>query len=223
MGLCGSHPWQPRTDWELPTQISPKGTVFPSVSQPPSGCGLQPWLWRLQAYSPTEASESLWWGLKIWAALGGEWISLIPWLFSPSVFICRWNDSKMNSKALLKAGKGCCEKQSQAREWSARWGSPCPPVLFPSSGGSRGVFSVWASVMYWSPSACSAPFWPALCQAVIELPPTALVSFHQASLVARRVKRLPAMRETGVRTLGREDPLEKEMAPHSSTLAWKIP
>ena len=34
---------------------------------------------------------------------------------------------------------------------------------------------------------------------------------------------LPTMRETGVRSLGREDPLEKAMAPHSSTLAWKIP
>ena len=37
------------------------------------------------------------------------------------------------------------------------------------------------------------------------------------------VKRLPAMRETQVQSLGREDPLEKEMATHSSTLAWKIP
>ena len=37
------------------------------------------------------------------------------------------------------------------------------------------------------------------------------------------VKRLPAMQETRVQSLGREDPLEKEMAIHSSTLAWKIP
>ena len=36
------------------------------------------------------------------------------------------------------------------------------------------------------------------------------------------VKRLPTMRETQVRSLGWEDPLEKEMANHSSTLAWKI-
>ena len=41
--------------------------------------------------------------------------------------------------------------------------------------------------------------------------------------VAQRLNRLPAMRETGVRSLGWEDPLEKEMAPHSSTLPWKIP
>ena len=44
-----------------------------------------------------------------------------------------------------------------------------------------------------------------------------------ASLVAQRVKRLPAMQETWVRSLGREDPLEKEMATHSSILAWRIP
>ena len=44
-----------------------------------------------------------------------------------------------------------------------------------------------------------------------------------ASLVTQVVKRLPAMWETWVRPLGLEDPLEKEMATHSSTLAWKIP
>ena len=37
------------------------------------------------------------------------------------------------------------------------------------------------------------------------------------------VTRLPGVRETRVRSLGREDPLEKEMATHSSTLAWRIP
>ena len=37
------------------------------------------------------------------------------------------------------------------------------------------------------------------------------------------VKRLPTMRETQVQSLGREDPLEKEMATHSSILAWRIP
>ena len=45
----------------------------------------------------------------------------------------------------------------------------------------------------------------------------------RASLVAQRIKCLPAMQETWVQSLGREDPLEKEMATHSSTLAWKIP
>ena len=46
---------------------------------------------------------------------------------------------------------------------------------------------------------------------------------HRASLVAQMVKRLPAMQETQVRSLGQEDLLEKEMATHSSALAWKIP
>ena len=43
------------------------------------------------------------------------------------------------------------------------------------------------------------------------------------SLVAQRLKRLPPMQETRVRSLGLEDPLEKEMATHSSMLAWRIP
>ena len=43
------------------------------------------------------------------------------------------------------------------------------------------------------------------------------------SLVAQMVKHLPTMWETHVRSLGWEDPLGKEMATHSSTLAWKIP
>ena len=44
-----------------------------------------------------------------------------------------------------------------------------------------------------------------------------------ASLVAQTVKNLPAMQETRVRSLGQEDPPEKEMATHSSILAWRIP
>ena len=45
----------------------------------------------------------------------------------------------------------------------------------------------------------------------------------ETSLVAQMIKCLPTMWETLVRSLGQEDPLEKEMAAHSSTLAWKIP
>ena len=41
-------------------------------------------------------------------------------------------------------------------------------------------------------------------------------------LVAQTIKHVPTMRETGVESLGQEDPLEKEMATHSSILAWKI-
>ena len=60
---------------------------------------------------------------------------------------------------------------------------------------------------------------PFLRAAVINCP-TGLL---KASLVAQRLKRLPPMWETRVRSLGWEDPLEKEMATHSSTLAWRIP
>ena len=44
-----------------------------------------------------------------------------------------------------------------------------------------------------------------------------------ASLVAQMVKKLPAVQKTRVQSLGGEDPLEKEMATHSSILAWRIP
>ena len=49
-----------------------------------------------------------------------------------------------------------------------------------------------------------------------------LVIITRASLVAQSVKNLPAVQETRVRALGWEDPLEKEMATHSSILGWKI-
>ena len=49
-----------------------------------------------------------------------------------------------------------------------------------------------------------------------------VIFIYGTSLVAQTVKCLRTMRETGVQSLGWEDPLEKEMATHSSTLAWKI-
>ena len=48
------------------------------------------------------------------------------------------------------------------------------------------------------------------------------ITWGRASLVAQMVNKLPATQETGVQSLGREDPLEKGMATHSSTLAWRI-
>ena len=49
------------------------------------------------------------------------------------------------------------------------------------------------------------------------------LQYSWASLVAQRLKRLPAMWETWVQSLGREDPLEEGMATHASILAWRIP
>ena len=48
-------------------------------------------------------------------------------------------------------------------------------------------------------------------------------SWSRASLVAQRIKNPPAMQETWVQSLSWEDPLEEEMATHSSILAWRIP
>ena len=49
------------------------------------------------------------------------------------------------------------------------------------------------------------------------------IHLYWASLVTQLVKNLPAVWETWVQSLGQEDPLDEEMATHSSTLAWKIP
>ena len=57
-----------------------------------------------------------------------------------------------------------------------------------------------------------------LCRALI-----VSVIFIWASLVAQMVKNLPAMQEPGVQSPGQEDPLEKEMATHSSIIAWRMP
>ena len=51
----------------------------------------------------------------------------------------------------------------------------------------------------------------------------AIIYIIWASLVAQKLRHLPAMWETRVRSLGQEDPLEKEMATHSSIFAWRIP
>ena len=67
--------------------------------------------------------------------------------------------------------------------------------------------------------------WPGTPPQGLLLTPLLKVSSSQSgtSLVAQMIKRLPTMRETWVQSLSREDLLEKEIATHSSTLAWKIP
>ena len=67
--------------------------------------------------------------------------------------------------------------------------------------------------MYWMPNSVQWPEFFICISSVIS----------RASLVAQRLKCLPGMRETWVQTLGQEDPLEKETATPSSTLAWRIP
>ena len=74
---------------------------------------------------------------------------------------------------------------------------------------------------------CQSPAFPLFFIQHLAVPPNVFVfvvpSFNVTSLVAQMVKHLPTMRETQVQSLGREDLLEKEMATHSSILAWKIP
>ena len=81
--------------------------------------------------------------------------------------------------------------------------------------------SVWRPVCVTSEWICSLYMWLEHHQ-LIWIVLTFCYSI-QPSLVAQTVKRLPTMWETRVRSLGQEDPLEKEMATYSSILAWKIP
>ena len=86
----------------------------------------------------------------------------------------------------------------------------------------------WVAISYlrrcswsrdWTQVSCVSLYWQSN-----SLPLSHLGSHKPyASLVAQRLKHLPAMRETWVQSLGREDPLEKEMATHSVIPAWKIP
>ena len=68
-------------------------------------------------------------------------------------------------------------------------------------------------------SHCSLPW----TRGISSWPPLLTLNLEHISLVAQMVKRLPTVRETRVQFLGQEDLLEKEMATHSSILAWNIP
>ena len=71
--------------------------------------------------------------------------------------------------------------------------------------------------MCWGASVHGAGPWMSSQAVVVTVPSL------WASLVAQMVKSLPTMQETQVPSLGQEDPLEEEMATHSSLLAWEIP
>ena len=97
----------------------------------------------------------------------------------------------------------------------------------PPKGFSRQEY--WSGLPFLSPGDLPIPGIepgsPALqADALLAEPPEkSLGQVTSASLVAQAVKCLSTMQETWIRSLGREDPLEKEMAIHSSTIAWKIP
>ena len=99
---------------------------------------------------------------------------------------------------------------------------PCPSP-FPRVCSNSCPLSWWCHPTIWSSVSrfFSVPFFPHW----FEMPSLLCISLpaELPGKLASRVKRLPAIRETLVWFLGRKDPLEKEMATHSSTLAWKIP
>ena len=102
---------------------------------------------------------------------------------------------------------------SSFRIWNSSTGIPSPPLaLFivmvsnaHLTSHSRMSGSRWVIIPSWLPWLWRSFFY----------------SSSGASLVAQRLKRLPAMQEIRVQSLGREDPLEKEMATHTSILAWE--
>ena len=106
--------------------------------------------------------------------------------------------------------------------------------LFTSSGQSTGV-SASTSVLPmntqdWSPlkwtswiSLQSKGLWRVFSNTTVQKHQFFGAQLYVAFLVVQRLKRLPAMQATWVQSLGREDPLEKEMATHSSILAWRTP
>ena len=89
--------------------------------------------------------------------------------------------------------------------------------IFPTQGLKLGLLR-WSQILYQlSYQGKPKGSWDVVVKSLI------YVSDMWASLVVQTLKRLPAMWETWVQSLGWEDPLEKEMATHSSILAWRIP
>ena len=99
-----------------------------------------------------------------------------------------------------------------------------PAALWPPNSfwdiGKLSLFS-WSAWQRWSSARISNNWWLVLKTELIVW--IDLSCTKSASLVAQMVKHLSAMQETWVQSLGWEDPLEKDLATHSSTLAWKIP
>ena len=106
--------------------------------------------------------------------------------------------SSCGPRASHCGGFSCCRVQALGEQASAVVGLSCPVAC--------GIFLEQGS----KPSVLQGGF-------LTTGPP------GMTSLVAQTVNRLSTMQETQVRSLGWEDPLEKEMAIHSSTIAWKIP
>ena len=140
---------------------------------------------------------------------------------------CHLNQSK-TCRGLSPSGKNStCQRGRQWRHGFNSWLGKIPwrrkwqPISVFSPGKSHGQ----RSLVGYSPWGCTELNTIEVAWHACRVPGYSVLQILRvcASLVAQTVKRLPTTQETQVRSLGREDPLEKEMATHFSTLAWKIP
>ena len=120
-------------------------------------------------------------------------------------------------------GVGChfllqCMKVKSESEVAQSCQTPSDPMDCSLPGSSiHGIFQ--ARVLEWGATDFSDSFVLHALYTILLLP----LKLLKASLVAQTVKCLPAVQDTQVRSLGWEDPLEKEMATHSSIPVWEIP
>ena len=114
--------------------------------------------------------------------------------------------------------------------WSHRW-SADPRSLYPGDAplialrapSSSSVTGYYENHAWYQKSASTGPTIPWFCLHINFWYLGVQFLWSWLLMVAHTVKHLPTMRETHVGSLGQEDPLEKEMATHSSTFAWRIP
>ena len=85
------------------------------------------------------------------------------------------------------------------------------------------IISIWLGILSMASGRVPEVWEGGSCKACKIQPWNWHTALGVTSLVAQIVRNLPAMQETQVQSLGQEDPLEKEMATHSSILAWEIP
>ena len=85
------------------------------------------------------------------------------------------------------------------------------------------AFAFFLMPSFPTPNLASARYFTTYPPLVLHFSFSHLALLQLSTGVAQRLKRLPAMRETWVRSLGWEGPLEKEMATHSSILVWRMP
>ena len=137
----------------------------------------------------------------------------------------------MYSQACVTPSLTNCRAPHQSRKKPLTHHQSLLILPVPSDPGSHeSVYYLWRLALWWTFPVhgilwcvlfCVWLLHPCCSTCQYFIPFYGWIMFHY-SLVAQRIKHLPAIRETQVWSLGWEDPLEKEMATHSSVLAWRI-